>query len=147
MYMLVSKHSTVEECSDKILKLVKRVKFDTEGRTYIDNTVLTEMRNIITESAKQRKSKNKVQMTEGMKNLDLIHGDIPIFKTKTGPKTVVKANDFFWSRKSITARMGCFILKTIKLEIAEEFKERYSAESLVTTEEFAEFCVKAINKK
>ena len=145
-YVSVSDKTSKEECSEKILHLVKRVKSDTQGKTYIDGTVLAEMRSIMKESIKQAQSSKKIQMDDGVRNLDIIRDGIPVFKLKTGPGIIIKANNFFWSRKVLTPQIGYFILKNINPPKAMEFKEKYSKQPHVTTEEFAEFCLKAMKE-
>ena len=145
-YALVSKSTSAEECSDKILDLVRRVKLDTEGKTYIDSTVLREMRDMIQESMEQRKSTYKSQVTEGITNQRLIKDGIPIYKTMTDSKVVLKTNDFFWSSENISPRIGYFILKNMNADKAMEFKDKYKNQRLIKTEEFAEFCLKVMEK-
>ena len=146
-YISVSNETSKEVCSDKILSLVKRVKLETEGKTYIDGTVLAEMREIIKEAAKQRKCKGMRQMLDGIKNKELIQNGIPIFKLKNGPQIAVAVNEFFWSRKYISPRIGYFILKNLNQRAkAKEFKEKYSNQKLLSTEEFADFCLKALKE-
>lgn len=144
-YSSVSEQTSIEECSMRILGLVRKVKLDTEGKTYIDQTVLAEMNNTIKDSMKQRREcKYQKQMLD---NSNLNRVGIELFEAKKTPdKVSVSLNNFFLNQKYISPQIGYFILKNINPDKAEEFKAEYSEQRSVTAEEFSNYYHKALKK-
>ena len=145
-YTWVTCRTSAEECSTRLTNLIKRVKQDTEGKSYTDSVVLAEMNQMIKGAGKLREKRGKTQMGIELKDKELREA-VPFYQLKPNSKVLVNSNNFFWEKESISPQIGHFILKNINSDIAEDFRKKYpDKEKRIPTEEYSEFCLKAMKK-
>ena len=147
-YGWVTSETTEDECSKRILELVKKVKFESEGKAYTDNFILADMRQCIKEATDlNMKAKDDDKMVDDIKN-ERIKEDLPFYNFKEGDKSKVwiKCNDLFMKKDEILMVKGYFILKNINSDIAKKFREEYEdkKQKTIPNEEYATYCVKAL---
>ena len=145
-YSWVTEMTTQEECSQRILGLIRRVKYDTEGKTYIDSVVLSEMRSKIKTSIEQKKNTRKKQITIGITNEDLKRVGVPMYRLEATRQVLIANNDFFWD-ESISSQIGFYLLKNINPVIAQQFQERYQdPNQRISTQDYSAFCLESFKK-
>ena len=145
-YAWITESISPEECSRKLTDLARKVKQDTEGKSYTDRVVLEEMSRMIDGSAKLRKGRNKEQMGAGIQNSD-IRREVPVFQGGPNDRVLVNSNNFFWDKESISPQIGYYILKNLSPDLAEEFRKKYPYEGKkIPTEEYSAFCLQEMKK-
>ena len=145
-YTWVTNGTSPDECSERMTNLIRRVKQDTEGKSYTDSVVLGEMNQTIKGAAKLKNGKNKEQMGAGLKNSE-VRKEVPFYQGGPNDRVLVKANKFFWDKESISPQIGHYILKNLSPDLAEEFRKKYPYEGKkIPTEEYSAFCLQELKK-
>ena len=145
-YTWVTNRTSPEECSRKLTDLARRVKQDTEGKSYTDSVVLGGMNRIIEGSTKLINSNNKEQMGAGIQNSE-VRKEVPFYQGGPNDRVLVHANKFFWDKESISPQIGHYILKNLSPDLAEEFRKKYPYEGKkIPTEEYSVFCLQELKK-
>ena len=143
-YTWVTKKTLPDDCSRRLTDLVRKVKVETEGKSYTDSVVLAEMNQKIKMSYKLRKSQSKVKINGDIKNADL-QEIIPFYKSKSDSKVFVASNNFFSDKETISPMVGYFILKNINQTIAKKFREEYKDNSIkIPTKDYKQYCMRAL---
>ena len=146
-YGWVTKRTSPEECSKRVTDLVRKVKLDSEGKTYTDRVVLAELNQTIRAAANLRRHKDLTKMTCKIGDEDICE-DTPFYKMQYSPRVMVAHNEFVRDTDMISPRIGYFVLKNIDPTIADQFADKFPDKDVsIQTKVYKDFYLAAMKKK
>ena len=144
-YTWITRKTSPDECARRFTDLIRRVKHDAEGKTYINNVVVGEMKRTIKEARKFKKFHCSTKIVGEIKDEELCE-EIPFYKLADN-KVLVKINGFFRGKETISPRIGYFILMNINAEMADEFRDKFPEDGAdINMEEYTQYCLEVMKK-
>ena len=135
----VTRDMQPDECYRRLIKMVLRVNHDSQGTSFINNTIVSEISSIIDASSS---TKDLQRANENVLERSIIQKNIPCFEEKGSTTSWIRANTFNWNKEEISHILAFFLVKRVKPESTDEFLAMYpNTEKPIPKEDFKNFCL------
>ena len=123
----ITRDMPTDECYARLVNMILKVSNDTQGTSFINNTIVRS----ISEAIKSSTSTERLQQEK-----------IPWFQGRDNNSLWIQANTFNWNKDQISHIMAYFLVKNVGPGAADAFLEKFpNPEKPVSKEDFKEFCV------
>ena len=135
----VTRDMQPDECYRRLIKMVLRVNHDSQGTSFINNTIVSEISSIIDASSS---TKDLQRANENVLERSIIQKNIPCFEDKGSTTSWIRANTFNWNKEEISHILAFFLVKRVKAESTDEFLAMYpNTDKPIPKEDFKNFCL------